>query len=119
MSGCTPFFVIRRTGTRDITQVTFTTQAGSEPVALATTGPSRSGSSAEATAGFRAVAAETLGYWHERVREIRGTDMPIIALGRLNDNPWDPPVPSTPKRRASAVTLPGRCRRTSSIDFQP
>jgi predicted extracellular nuclease len=85
-------FVMRRTGTRDITQVTFSTQSGNELVAFANHWPSRSGSSAEATAGFRAVAGETLAYWHERVRQIRGTDMPIIAVGDLNDSPWDASV---------------------------
>lgn len=85
-------FVMRRTGTRDITQVTFTTQAGNELVAFANHWPSRSGGDVEESAGFRAVAAETLAYWHERVREIRGTDMAIIALGDLNDGPWDASV---------------------------
>jgi endonuclease/exonuclease/phosphatase family metal-dependent hydrolase len=85
-------FVMRRTGTRDITQVTFTTRAGNELVAFANHWPSRSGGDVEESAGFRAVAAETLAYWHERVREIRGTDMAIIALGDLNDQPWDASV---------------------------
>lgn len=84
-------FVIRRTGTRDITQATFTSQAGNELVALCNHWPSRSGGTVE-SAGFRAVAGETLGYWHERIREERGDDIAIIALGDLNDDPWDPSV---------------------------
>lgn len=85
-------FVMRRTGTRDITQVTFTTPGGHELVAFANHWPSRSGGPVEESAGFRAVAGETLAYWHERVREIRGSDMAIIALGDLNDQPWDASV---------------------------
>ncbi len=84
-------FVIRRTGTRDITQVTFKSQAGNELVALCNHWPSRSAGAVE-SAGFRAVAGETLGYWHERIREVRGEDIAIIALGDLNDEPWDPSV---------------------------
>jgi predicted extracellular nuclease len=85
-------FVMRRTGTRDITQVTFTTPGGHELVAFANHWPSRSGGPVEESAGFRAVAGETLAYWHERVRETRGSDMAIIALGDLNDQPWDASV---------------------------
>lgn len=106
-------FVMRRTGTRDITQVTFTTQAGNDLVAFANHWPSRSGSSVEATAGFRAVAAETLAYWHERVREVRGTDMAIIALGDLNDDPWEASV----RFNANATREPGDTRRAQSARF--
>jgi hypothetical protein len=85
-------FVMRRTGTRDITQATFSTHAGNELVAFANHWPSRSGGPSDESAGFRAVAAETLAYWHERVRAIRGNNMAIIALGDLNDQPWDASV---------------------------
>jgi predicted extracellular nuclease len=84
-------FVMRRTGTRDITQVTFTSQSGNELVALCNHWPARSAGTVE-SAGFRAVAGETLGYWHERIREARGDDIAVIALGDLNDDPWDPSV---------------------------
>jgi Endonuclease/Exonuclease/phosphatase family len=43
-------FVMRRTGTRDITQVTFTTQAGNDLVALCNHWPSRSGGTSESRA---------------------------------------------------------------------
>lgn len=84
-------FVMRRTGTRDITQATFTTNAGNDLVAFSNHWPSRGGGAIE-SAGFRATAGETLGYWHERVREERGDDIAIIALGDFNDDPWDPSV---------------------------
>lgn len=79
--------VIRRTGTRDITQVTFEV-GGAELVALANHWPSRSGG-AEESRGFRAVAGETLGYWHERIREKKGNQVAILAMGDFNDEPFD------------------------------
>lgn len=81
-------FVVRRTGTRDITQATFATRAGNEFVALANHWPARTPGVLQ-TEGFRMCAAETLAYWHERIREIRGEDIPVIAMGDLNDDPFD------------------------------
>ncbi len=81
-------FVMRRTGTRDITQQTFRTRSGSEIVAFANHWPSRSGGHYESS-GFRATAGETLGYWHERVRELKGRDVAAIAIGDFNDDPGD------------------------------
>ena len=81
-------FVMRRTGTRDITQVTFVSKAKNELIALANHWPSRTSGMVE-TQGFRATAGETLAYWHERVREVKGPDVPIIAMGDFNDDPFD------------------------------
>lgn len=88
-------FVMRRTGTRDITQCTFTTKNGREIVALANHWPSRSappGKGPEHSAGFRMTAGETLAYWHERIREEKGADVAVIAMGDLNDDPFDASV---------------------------
>lgn len=85
-------WVMRRTGTRDITQATFVTQQGNELIALANHWPSRSaprGFGSEYSNGFRRTAGETLGYWHERIREEKGQDAAIIALGDFNDDPFD------------------------------
>ncbi len=82
-------FVIRRTGTRDITQATFITPSDVELVAFANHWPSRSGDNRGSSSGYRAVAGETLSYWHERVREIKGEDAAIIAFGDFNDDPFD------------------------------
>ena len=81
-------WVMRRTGTRDITQATFITEGGQEFIALANHWPSRSGRAVE-SAGYRSVAGETLAYWHERIREVKGPNVPIIAFGDFNDDPWD------------------------------
>ncbi|MGH1470646.1 MAG: endonuclease/exonuclease/phosphatase family protein [Cellvibrionaceae bacterium] len=81
-------FVMRRTGTRDISQATFTTQAGNELVALCNHWPSRSGGAHESR-GYRMTAGETLSYWHQRIWEEKGSDVPIIAVGDFNDDVFD------------------------------
>src|SRR3546814_4368706 len=53
--------------------------------------PSRSGG-AELSRGFRMTAGETVGYWHERIREEKGEDVALIVMGDLNDDPFDPSV---------------------------
>ncbi len=82
------YFVMRRTGTRDITQVTFTTQAANELVALSNHWPSRSGGTYESR-GFRMTAGETLAYWHKRICEEKGSNIPILAMGDFNDDPFE------------------------------
>lgn len=85
-------FVMRRTGTRDILQATFRTQAAAEIVMLANHWPSRSGGAVE-SAGFRSVAGETLAYWHERILEEKANvgvpHVAVLALGDFNDDPHD------------------------------
>jgi len=81
-------FVMRRTGTRDITQVTFKTQVGNDLIALCNHWPSRSGGTYESR-GYRMTAGETLSYWQQRIWEERGNDIPIIAMGDFNDEPFD------------------------------
>lgn len=109
-------WVMRRTGTRDITQATFTTQAGNELVAFANHWPSRSarpGQGARYSAGYRAVAGETLSFWHERVREIKGPNAAIIAMGDLNDDPFDDSV----SIQAMATRERGDVERAESAKF--
>lgn len=107
-------FVMRRTGTRDITQVTFrSVNGGHEIVALANHWPSRSGGPPVTSSGFRAVAGETLAYWHERIREEAGNDTPIIAMGDLNDEPWDGSV----LYNANATRERGDVERAQSARF--
>jgi len=82
-------FVMRRTGTRDITQATFKTRSGNELIALANHWPSRSGGHYIESQGFRMTAGETLGYWHERIREVKGEGAAILGMGDFNDEPGD------------------------------
>lgn len=88
-------WVMRQTGTRDITQITFVAPSGKELVLLANHWPSRSaaaGDGAEYSSGFRATAGETLAYWHDRIREVKGANVAVIALGDFNDEPFDKSV---------------------------
>jgi len=82
-------FVLRRTGTRDILQATFRTKAGQDLILLCNHWPSRSGGAIE-SAGFRATAGETLGYWHQRILEECGDRAAVVAFGDFNDDPFDP-----------------------------
>lgn len=102
-------FVLRRTGTRDILQATFRTAKGADLILMSNHWPSRSGG-AEASAGFRATAGETVGYWHERIRETVGARAALIAMGDLNDDPWDPSV----RFNANATRERGDVERANS-----
>lgn len=106
-------FVIRRTGTRDILQATFHSAAGNDLILLCNHWPSRSGGAAIESAGFRATAGETLGYWHERIREIVGDDASVLAMGDFNDEPWD----NSLKFNANAVRERGDVERGRSARF--
>jgi endonuclease/exonuclease/phosphatase family metal-dependent hydrolase len=80
------YFVMRRTGTRDITQATFRTEAGRDLVLLCNHWPSRSGGTHESR-GYRMTAGETLAYFHQRTREVLGSETAILAMGDFNDEP--------------------------------
>jgi hypothetical protein len=106
-------WVMRRTGTRDITQCTFVTAAGDELVALANHWPSRSapaGAGPQYSAGFRATAGETLAYWHERIREVKGPRAAVLAMGDFNDDPFEPSL----TRHAVALRERGDVERAQS-----
>jgi predicted extracellular nuclease len=105
-------FVMRRTGTRDITQATFRTAGGLDLIALCNHWPARGGGTVE-TAGFRATAGETLGYWHERIREVLGDDVAVIVLGDFNDDPFDNSI----RYNANAWRERGDVERSRSARF--
>jgi endonuclease/exonuclease/phosphatase family metal-dependent hydrolase len=109
-------WVLRRTGTRDISQCTFVTAAGRELVALCNHWPSRSGPTGagpQQSAGFRATAGECLGYWHERIREVKGKDVAVLAMGDFNDDPFDPSL----HLHAVALRERGDVERAQSAKF--
>lgn len=103
-------FVMRRTGTRDITQATFTTKNGNELIALCNHWPSRMGG-AHLSAGFRQTAGETLGYWHQRIREEKGDEVAVIAMGDFNDDPHDLSITNN----AVATRVRSRVTRAKSV----
>jgi hypothetical protein len=51
--------------------------------------PSRSGGQFESD-GYRAIAGETLGYFHQRVLEVHGLQTPVMAMEDFNNEPFDP-----------------------------
>ena len=82
-------FVMRRTATRDILQVTFQTRVHQRQlVILGNHWPSRSGGQAESEA-YRAMAGETLAYFHQRILEVKGDITPVLAMGDFNDEPFN------------------------------
>lgn len=50
--------------------------------------PARSGGNLE-SAAYRAIAGETLAYFHERILEVKGVETPVLAMGDFNDEPFD------------------------------
>ncbi len=38
---------------------------------------------------FRIVAGETLAYFHQRIREVHGDAVAVLAMGDFNDEPFD------------------------------
>ena len=81
-------FIVKRTATRDIVQVNFRDMRGKLLVCIGNHWPSRLGGQYESEP-FRIIAAETLAYFHERIAEIHGPDVAVIAMGDFNDEPGD------------------------------
>lgn len=80
--------VMRRTATREIFQVNFQTHRGRTWAIFGNHWPSRSGGRYE-SAGYRAIAGETLSYFHRRAREVHGDHTPVLVMGDFNDEPFD------------------------------
>ncbi len=76
--------VMRRNATREILQVNFTTGRGRTWSVFGNHWPSRSGGQFE-SAGYRHIAGETLGYFHQRALEVHGPGTPALAMGDFND----------------------------------
>ncbi len=81
--------VMRRNATREIVQVNFKTlPAGRTWSVFGNHWPSRSGGQFESQ-GYRQIAGETLGYFHQRALEVHGPGTPVLAMGDFNDEPFD------------------------------
>jgi hypothetical protein len=84
--------IMKRNATRDIVQVNYTIKAsGKTLVAVGNHWPSRSGGELESEP-YRMMAGETLAYYHERICEVLGDDVAIIAMGDFNDAPFNSSV---------------------------
>lgn len=101
--------VMRRTATRDIVQVTFQTKGHQRQfVLLGNHWPSRSGGQLESEA-YRAIAGETLAYFHQRILEVKGDTTPVLAMGDFNDEPFNASlVDYALSRRVSSIVLRGQ-----------
>lgn len=105
--------VMRRTATREVLQVGFETRRGNKFTVFGNHWPSRSGGQRE-SAGYRAIAGETLAYFHQRVMEVHGDEMPVLVMGDFNDEPFDESLThhALSTRQRSKVTAPrGRSPR--------
>lgn len=81
-------WVVKRNATRDLLQVNFQTKSGKLLVAVGNHWPSRSGGQWNSEP-YRIIAAETLAYFHDRIRQIYGSDVAVLAMGDFNDEPFD------------------------------
>jgi endonuclease/exonuclease/phosphatase family metal-dependent hydrolase len=80
--------ILKRNATRDLFQVTLGIKAsGRELILIGNHWPARSAGVYESEP-YRILAAETLAYWHERIMAIKGADMPVLAMGDFNDEPF-------------------------------
>ncbi len=80
--------VVQRNTTRDILQASFYTRRGNPLILIGNHWYSRMSGELE-TEPYRIIAGETLSYWMERIVEIRGKDVPIMAMGDFNDEPFN------------------------------
>jgi hypothetical protein len=103
--------VMRRTATREIFQVNFQTHRGRTWAIFGNHWPSRSGGQME-SAGYRAIAGETLAYFHQRVWEVHGDETPALALGDFNDEPFD----SSLVQHALSTRQPRRSSPAPALD---
>ena len=80
-------FILRRNATRDILQASFVTRAkGNKLILLGNHWPSRLGGEL-ASEPYRAMAGETLAYFHQRIVQICGKGQAVLAMGDFNDEP--------------------------------
>lgn len=80
--------IIKRYPTRELVQATLTTAQGNEIILVGNHWPARS-SGQYKSEPYRIIAGETLSYFVERIREIKGNDAAIIVMGDFNDQPFN------------------------------
>lgn len=81
-------YIIKRSATRDLFQVNFKTQAGNRLVLVGNHWPARAGGQYESEP-YRIIAGETLAYFHQRIQEVHGKDVAVLAMGDFNDEPFN------------------------------
>jgi predicted extracellular nuclease len=77
----------KRNATRDLVQVNFKTKQGNDFIVIGNHWPSRLGGEMDSEA-YRMMAGETLSYFLERIKKIRG-EIPVLVMGDFNDQPFN------------------------------
>ena len=80
--------ILKRTATRDLFQVNLELRSGVELIVIGNHWPSRRGSQYDSEP-YRILAGETLAYFHQRIREIKGRDAAVLVMGDFNDEPFN------------------------------
>ncbi len=80
--------VLKRTATRDIFQVNFTSVNGNKLILIGNHWPARIPGSYQSEP-YRIIAAETLSYWMERILEIYSSEISVLIMGDFNDEPFN------------------------------
>lgn len=81
--------ILKRNATRDLFQVTLETKAREqELILIGNHWPARMGGQYDSEP-YRIMAGETLAYWHERIRDIKGDNVAVLAMGDFNDQPFN------------------------------
>ncbi len=82
-------FIVKRNATRDLFQVNLKIKkSGRLLVLVGNHWPARMGGTFESEP-YRLIAGETLAYFHERIVEVHGKDVAVIAMGDFNDEPFN------------------------------
>lgn len=92
--------ILKRAATRDIFQVNFTITGGKELIVIGNHWPSRTAGALESEP-YRMTAGETLGYWMERIDELKGSNAAVVVMGDFNDEPFN--------RSITDYALAGNC----------
>ncbi len=81
--------IVKRVATRELVQVNFLVKPSNKLlIVVGNHWPSRMGGVYESEP-YRIVAGETLGYFHERIRETQGPQVAVLAMGDFNDQPFN------------------------------
>ena len=81
-------WIVKRNATRDIFQINLKIKnSEAEIVCIGNHWPARIGGKLKSEP-YRIIAAETLSYFHQRIKEEMGNDTPILVMGDFNDEPF-------------------------------
>lgn len=85
--------ILKRNATRDIFQINFKSVDGKELIIIGNHWPSRTGGEFEREP-YRMIAGETVGYWMEKIDDIKGRDSAVVVMGISTMNRSIGPLPN-------------------------